>query len=187
MTDHRLLVLLRDVSAITARYEPARSHADQCRAGFPATTIGAAPDTTPSSSSGGDGMPAPDRADNAYQAMSRQLDALTRQAQTLATIVDNWTPESWWTHQHQPAANQLADIDNGLWCPNHLAHGHHETRDHANRRTLCRWCDGIKRDVGTAPDRTLIDRRNRLARTTTADIDQFTARVGGKKKRRKSA
>lgn len=184
-TQHRLALLLRDASTIAARYHIALTHADQCRAGWPTTTIGAAPDTTPSSS-GGNGIPH-DSADRAINDMRALLRTVTQPLEQLARLVDTWTPEAWWTHHHTPTDQKLAEIDGGLWCPNHLRHGHHETRDHTNRRVLCRWCDGIKRDTGHVPDHDLIERRARLGRTTTADISSFVLRNGGKKRKKKSA
>jgi hypothetical protein len=191
VTDPRLLALLRDASTITARYTLARRHTDECRAGWPTQTIGAAPDTTRSTNSdGGDGIPH-DKADHAHRDMNRLLNEISGPIQQLANLVDTWTPERWWTQQHTTAEDELARIDDGLWCPNHLRHGHREVRDAANRRTLCRWCDGIKRDTGHAPDRDLIERHSRMTRITTADLDAFRARHGGRdrssKKRKKSA
>ena len=187
MTTPRLALLLRDASTIAARYTVARQHADTCRAGWPAQTIGASPDTSRSSTGDhGDGIPR-DPADDAYRNMSRLLNEITGPLEQLARLIDTWTPEHHWTHQHTPATEKLAEIDGGLWCSNHYAHGHHETRDYANRRTLCRWCDGIKRDVGHAPDLELIERKARLGRITTADITAFTIRRGGKKRKRKGA
>jgi hypothetical protein len=171
-----------DVLVVRARLAAALDYIESNVGGYPATTVGAAPDT--GNGTEADGRPRPDPAIVGRNVIDHLLGVVSRDVKELAYTVSGWyLPD---TEAGRNADAQARQAVKQLRCENHHRHGIFEER--ATDRRNCRWCSDVEREYGSPPDVELIGQRAASGRLSSMHYAAFMRRVGTTKKaKRKGA
>jgi hypothetical protein len=165
-----------DVLVVRARLAAALDYIESNVGGYPATTVGAAPDT--GNGTEADGRPRPDPAIVGRNVIDHLLGVVSRDVKELAYTVSGWyLPD---TEAGKNADAQARQAVKALRCENHARHGLWVER--ATDRKLCRWCDDVNRDFGAPPDAELIQQRTISGRLSPMHYASFLRRAGTTRK-----
>jgi len=113
-----------------------------------------------------------DQAATDHAKLTEHIRKAAHHARAAANIAARWANPATDT---TTVAQQLAAIDQGIWCRNCSRHGHKEPRREG--KTECAFCAGFRQDYGRDADRAILDARDaRGGRLYVQDIERILTR-----------